>query len=35
MRPDDGAPEPATPVDEYYSPFGGEYYYVETADDQE
>ena len=30
MRPDDGAPEPAAPVDDHYYPTGGAYYYVET-----
>ena len=33
LRSDDGAPEPADPVDDYYYPDGA-YYYVE-ADDQE
>ena len=37
MPPDDGAPEPAVPADDYgyyYYPAGG-YYYEEPADDQE
>ena len=33
LRSDDGVPEPADPVDDYYYPDGA-YYYVET-DDQE
>ena len=37
MKPDDGAPEPAAPVDDggynYYP--AGEYYYEEPSDDQE
>jgi hypothetical protein len=34
MQPDDGAPEPAAPVDDfYYYPEDG--YYYELADDQE
>ena len=33
LRSDDGAPEAADPVDDYYYPDGA-YYYVET-DDQE
>ena len=35
LRSDGGAQETADPVDDYYYPFGGEYYYVETTDDQE
>ena len=31
LRSDDGAPEPAGPVDDYYYPDGA-YYYVETDD---
>jgi hypothetical protein len=34
IHPDDGAPEPVAPVDDYYY-HDGAYYYVETADDQE
>ena len=34
LRSDDGAQEPADPVDDYYYPDGA-YYYVVTADDQE
>ena len=34
LQPDDGAPEPSTPVDDYYYTSGGAYYYVEN-DDQE
>jgi hypothetical protein len=34
MQPNDGAPEPAAPVDDYnYHPEGG--YYYELPDDQE
>jgi hypothetical protein len=35
LRPDDGAPEPATSADVYYYPSGGYYYYEEPSDDQE
>ena len=37
-HPDDGAPEPAAPVDDggyYYYPAGEYYYYEEPSDDQE
>jgi hypothetical protein len=33
LRSDDGAPEPADPVDDYYY-LGEAYYYVETVDQE-
>ena len=35
LQPDDGAPEPDDSTDDCYYTFGGAYYYVENADDQE
>jgi hypothetical protein len=31
----DGAPDPAAPVDDYFYPSGGAYFFVEIDNDQE